>query len=274
MAQITTLIENRASGMNLKCEHGLSFHIQTVTGSYLFDAGQSGKFIENALRLEIDLAQVDAMVLSHGHYDHAGGLLHFFEVNAHAKVYLHRQAFKERFSSSLKMVKPNGIPWREEWQRFKHRFVFVDASLELEPGLHVLPNIQLVPGYEVSNPRLLTKQANELVHDRFEDELIVVLKEDKEPVVLCGCAHTGIVNILHHVQQQLGFNCFQLVIGGLHLAGQSEEEIEHVLSGLTTFDVQHWALNHCTGDEAIRLFKQTVFGPVSYADTGSRFVIV
>lgn len=271
MAQITTLIENRVSGQNLKCEHGLSFHIQTATGAYLFDTGQSGKFIENALKLGIDPSQVDAVVLSHGHYDHAGGLLHLFEVNDQAKVYLHSWALKERFSRSAHMVKANGIPWRDEWQQFKDRFVFVEAPMKLEDGIHLLPNIQSVPGFEVVNPRLVVEKKGELEPDRFEDELLLVLKEENEPIVFCGCAHNGIVNILHHIKRQLGMDRFQLVIGGLHLAGQPYEEIQKVLSGLTEFEVQHWALNHCTGDEAIRLFKETVFGQVSYADTGTCF---
>jgi len=273
MAQITILIENRVSKKNLKCEHGLSFHIQTAIGSYLFDTGQSGKFIENALKLGIDLSQVDAVVLSHGHYDHAGGLLHFFQVNDQAKVYLHRQALKERFSGSVKMVKSNGIPWRNEWQQFEDRFVFVDAPLKLEDSMHLLPTIQSVPGYEVINPRLLTKHQDQLVNDAFEDELVLVLKEKNDAVVFCGCAHNGIVNILHHIKKQLGMDHFQLVLGGLHLAGQPEDEIQKVLSGLSEFEVQHWALNHCTGDEAIRLFKQTVFGLVRYANTGTVFKV-
>ncbi|MBI9061617.1 MAG: MBL fold metallo-hydrolase [Marinilabiliaceae bacterium] len=271
MAQITTLVENRVSGKNLKCEHGLSFHIQTSSGSYLFDTGQSGKFIENALKLGIDLSQVDAVVLSHGHYDHAGGLLHFLEVNDRAKVYLHPQALKERFSRSAEVLKSNGIPWRNEWQQFEDRFVFVDEPMKLEDGIHMLPNIQSVPDYKVLNPRLVVEKDGVLVPDHFEDELLLVLKEENEPVVFCGCAHNGIVNILHHIKQQLGMDRFQLVIGGLHLAGQGQEEIQKVLEGITKFEVQHWALNHCTGDEAIALFKQTVFGQVSYADTGSQF---
>lgn len=274
MTRITTLVENRVSGQNLKCEHGLSFHIETEEQSILFDTGQSGKFIENAARLGIDLSMVDAVVLSHGHYDHTGGLTDFFRINDHALVYLHPKALKQRYSRSSKMVKANGIPWRDEWQQDAHRFVFVDQPIILSNEIHLLPNIEALPGYEVINPRLVVENNDQLLPDRFEDELILVIKnKEMNPVLFCGCAHNGIVNILHHVKNQLGYDRFELVIGGLHLSGQPMEEIQKVIDGVSGFQVEQWGLNHCTGNEAIQQFAHAFPGKVIQANTGSSFEV-
>lgn len=254
--KLTTLIENKQAVKQLKCEHGLSFLLQTDTLKILFDTGQSDKFLYNSKILGVDLSDVDYVVLSHGHYDHTGGLPHFLEINYKAKVIVHPSAFKQRFSSSAHMVKDNGVRWLDKLSEYSHRLFFVDEDIELDEGVWVLSNIKPSVGFEVVNERLVTKEGDGYVPDLFSDELVLLAKEKTHPLVICGCAHTGIVNILTEVKQRLDIDEFALVAGGLHLSGQSESEILKVVGGVKQYKVHQWALCHCTGDEAYEIFQK------------------
>ncbi|MCU4174657.1 MBL fold metallo-hydrolase [Carboxylicivirga sp. N1Y90] len=266
--ELITLIENKTSVNHLKCEHGLSFYLKFKDVIILFDLGQSGKFIANAEQLGIDLTKVDYVVLSHGHYDHTGGLPAFFEINIKAKVYLHREALKERFSWSTQMIKPNHIAWRDDVALYSNRFIFVDEPLELVPGLWLLTNIGKSKGMRLTNKKLIVRKNNVNECDQFEDEIVIVAKDKDLPVVLNGCAHHGIINILNEVKAQLGFDHYQLIAGGLHLNGQSEETIQKVIDELKPFSVEKWAINHCTGEKAVEVFINAFPNRVEYCHTG------
>ncbi|WP_430810596.1 MULTISPECIES: MBL fold metallo-hydrolase [unclassified Carboxylicivirga] len=266
--KLRTLIDNKQSKKQLKCEHGLSFLLETDEHIILFDVGQSDKFISNAQKMGVDLTKVDTVVLSHGHYDHTGGLPHFLRINKKARVLIHRSAFKERFSRSEVMIKENGIPWRKEMDTFKDRLQLINEDTQLAPGIRLLTNIEAVDGHEVSNQRLVVKKDSDYVPDDFEDEIILVAQQSDETIVLCGCAHNGIVNILSTVSKRLNCHKFRCVAGGLHLKGQNTDSIKHVLQGITDFKVEQWALNHCTGDKAFELFENTQSGTVTYCGSG------
>ncbi len=265
--KLTTLIDNKQSQKQLKCEHGLSFLLQTNKLNILFDTGQSDKFIFNAEKMGINPLSIDYVVLSHGHYDHTGGLPAFLRINSKAKVIIHKQAFKERFSRSTAMIKENGIPWRDEPELDSERLILIDQDLQLPDGTHILCNIKPKDGYEVINERLVVKDGSEYIPDPFEDELILVTSENK-PLVLCGCAHTGIVNILHAIQQRLHHSTFKCVAGGLHLNGSNRTNINHVINGLKPYYIDTWLLNHCTGDAAFEQFTNAYPNQVDYAGSG------
>ncbi|MBR8536525.1 MBL fold metallo-hydrolase [Carboxylicivirga sediminis] len=266
--KLTTLIDNKCSQNHLKCEHGLSFLLETDELNILFDTGQSDKFLFNAEKMGVDLLSIDYVVLSHGHYDHTGGLPAFLGMNNKAKVIIHKHAFKERFSRSSSMIKENGIPWRDESGIDAQRFMIIDEDLQLPDGTHILCNIKPKTGYEVINQRLVVKDGTQYKPDPFDDELILVTPEKIQPSVLCGCAHTGIVNILHIISERLHHNTFYYVAGGLHLNGRNKDEIEHVIRGLIPFHVNHWLLNHCTGEVAFDYFTEAFPNQVQYAGSG------
>ncbi|MCU4155298.1 MBL fold metallo-hydrolase [Carboxylicivirga sp. A043] len=268
MLKLTTLLDNKQHKKQLLCEHGLSFLLQTDNHTILFDTGQTDKFIVNAQKLGIDLAEVDYVVLSHGHYDHTGGLIDFFEYNSTAKVIIHNKAFKQRFSRSSAMIKENGIRWRDQYEKFASRFILLDEDYQLTDDIWILSDIKPQADFEVVNERLVVKENEQFIPDTFTDELILVAKTNNKPAVLCGCAHTGIVNILHQVKERLQFSSFSVVAGGLHLNGANEQQVEHVISGLSAFEVEQWALNHCTGDCAFELFEKAYSERVTYAGAG------
>jgi len=266
--KLTTLIDNRQNVNQLKCEHGLSFYLETDGLNIIFDTGQSNKFISNAQKLDIDLSNVDYVVLSHGHYDHTGGLPDFFELNSKAKAIISRKAFRQRFSRSTAMIKQNGIPWREELQKYAHRLVLIDDDFKLSDDIILLSNIHQQKEFEVINERLVVKEGGNLVADKFEDELVLVAQLASKPLVLCGCAHNGIINILQTIKERTGHKAFALVAGGLHLNGYASKEVNQILIGLKPFETDHWILNHCTGDNAFELFKQHFTNKVEYGGCG------
>lgn len=271
--KITTLIDNKQSVKQLKCEHGLSFLLQTKDINILFDVGQSDKFIFNANKLGLDLRDVDYVVLSHGHYDHTGGLPSFLEMNTKAQVLMHNNAFKQRFSKSSVMVKENGIPWRTHVDKFEDRIQLIDKDIELRNGISILSNVKAQERYKVVNERLVVKHNEDFMPDSFDDEMMLVARQNKEVLVMCGCAHTGIVNMLHTVKQRLGFNTFNTVVGGLHLNGCNNEQIGHVIKGLQPFTIKRWALNHCTGELAFEFFSNTYPQQVDYCGSGKAIKI-
>jgi len=266
--KLTTLIENKQVIKQLKCEHGLSFLLQTNGCTVLFDTGQSDKLLHNAQLLGVNLSDVDYVVLSHGHYDHTGGLPHFLEINSTAKVIVHPHAFKQRFSQSPQMVKENGIGWRKNIERYSNRFLFIEEDIELADNIWILTNIKAQEGFEVINDKLVTKIDEGYIPDTFDDELVLVANENNNPIIICGCAHTGIVNILHQVKQRFNYSEISLIAGGMHLKGKEETEISKVINGLAPFKVKQWALNHCTGKPAFEQFDTAFPEKVVYCGGG------
>ena len=269
--RLTTLIDNKQNLNQLKCEHGLSFLLETGQLKILFDTGQSDKFIHNANKLAIDLSDVDYVVLSHGHYDHAGGIPAFCEINSEAKIIVHQNAFNERFSKSTAMIKENGIPWRDNLSQYQDRIIFIDEDTQLGPDIFILCNMDTQTGYEPNNPRLVIKNKSNYIQDTFEDELILVAQTKYAPLVLCGCAHSGIVNILHTINNRLQYNTFSMVAGGLHLNGAAVDNIKHTIRGLKPFTIKKWGLNHCTGQSAFDHFSEVYSGITEYCGGGYSF---
>ena len=142
--RVVTLIENTSPRDELVCEHGLSLYIETGEYRILFDAGQSGAFADNAEKLGIDLRKVDFAVLSHGHYDHGGGLLRFLEINSTAPVYLRKEAFEPHFNAASKDI---GL---DRKLLDSNRLVFVDNDREIEPGIQLVSCNDRQPLYPIS----------------------------------------------------------------------------------------------------------------------------
>ena len=201
--KFTTLIENTAISPDLTAEHGLSLYIETGSHKILFDAGQTGVFADNAEKLGIDLSAVTLCVLSHGHYDHGGGLERFLERNNTAPVYLRRDAFGAHFNGPEKYI---GLA---PSLRDNSRLVFTDDALELAPG------ITLRSGNELSRPHpfpsfgLNVRKNDILSPDPFLHEQYLILEEAGRRILISGCSHKGILNILRWFSPDV-------LIGGFH----------------------------------------------------------
>ncbi|WP_185968821.1 MBL fold metallo-hydrolase [Carboxylicivirga sp. M1479] len=268
--RLTTLIDNKQSRKQVQCEHGLSFLLEQDGLNVLFDTGQSGKFLSNALKMGIDMSDVDFVVLSHGHYDHSGGLPEFFKLNSKAKLLVHKNTLRQRFSRSSVMVKENGTPWRSDLAKYLHRIVFITEDYQLAEGLNLVCSIPRREGFNAVNDRLVVKQAGAYVPDPFDDEIVLVADHGNKTLLLCGCAHTGIVNILHHVKERFNVEVFSCVAGGIHLHGCSADFILPIVNELSNFNIEKWALNHCTGAKAFQVFESYFPNKVEYMGSGGQ----
>ncbi len=269
--EIITLVENMAYRQGTKGEHGLSFIINTNDQQILFDTGQSDLLLANAKQLDIDLSRVDSVVISHGHYDHTGGLEAFFKVNQHAPVWLKPAAFETKYSKSTGQVRPIGMQ-PTLFTAFRDRFHFVKEKLELTPGLWIVPGIESHFSFEQSSSKMLVKREGQNIPDNFEDELFMLFDHPQGLCILSGCSHRGILNICKTAIHTSHNPKIRMLLGGTHLKGASSGKIEQTLEAFDEFQVQQFGLCHCTGLIPFMAFWQKYGEQVRYAHVGTRFL--
>jgi len=270
--RITTLIENhQGEHKALLHEHGIAFFIEYGDTKVLFDTGQSGRFIENARELRIDLAAIDHVVLSHGHYDHTNGFPFFVDhVPSGFTLNVHRDFFHEKYASEGLSLTYLGPSWTQQWaENAEFALRYVDGQgIDLAPGLHVVTDFDHPHPLEVKNPRFVVRRPgrSDTEVDDFRDEVAVVLETEQGLVVLVGCSHPGIMNILDTVAARFEQPIFA-VLGGTHLVEAQGERLETALGYLTRGSIGKLGLSHCTGDEAMdalesrsRVFYRNVTG--------------
>lgn len=241
--KIITLIENLVYDQGLVAEHGLSVYVETVNCKILFDTGQSGIFIQNAKTLGIAIEEIDCVVLSHGHYDHTGGLYPFLEANKKAKVYAKRELFDPKYRSNETFI---GTPKNEEL--LKDRLVFVDEITELDEGVFIMPNIPIKYTIDKHFDGLLKLKDTEIVPDEFDDELFMAIVEKERINIISACSHRGITNICEaateHFNRKVG-----LILGGFHLKNCTNEQFKHISCYFNKLNPSSIGVCHCTGVE-------------------------
>ncbi|MBF0235937.1 MAG: MBL fold metallo-hydrolase, partial [Desulfamplus sp.] len=256
--KITALIENIKSDSrsDLETEHGLSLHIEHNNLNILFDTGGSEAFGRNAAKLGIDLTQVDIAILSHHHYDHGGGLPWFISKNLQSKIYLGRPPSGDLwFKAFGGLLKKNiGLDSQLFIANLK-RFVFLNTMTEIAPDIFVLTDICKKYPRPKGNRKLLIEKNGDLEPDNFEHEIIIVLKDRGELVVITGCSHSGILNMVETVVRNFSDIPIKALVGGFHLAGipikslmpESRQEIQEIAAQILKYSVKRVYTGHCTG---------------------------
>ncbi len=249
---ITVLVENTARKRGLLAEHGLSVYIETGDRRILFDTGQSGIAVHNARILGCPIDQVDAVVLSHGHYDHTGGLKRVLESAGNPKVYAHPAAFRPKYACDEKNVsRPIGMPDVDEdfLRKMEYNSVSTIEPTRIGNGIFVTGEIPRVTAFEdTGGPFFLDEACSE--PDSILDDQALFFESSQGIVVLLGCAHAGIINSLLYIRRLTGQKPIHAVLGGMHLLSASQERMDRTIDQLRQFSPDHLGPAHCTGRKA------------------------
>ncbi len=248
--RITVLTENTTCREDLICEHGLSLYIETGDKRILFDAGQSGAFAANAQKLDIDLGKVDFAVLSHGHYDHGGGLLRFLQINETAPVYLSSNAHRPCYHGPEKYI---GL---DPALLDSGRLSFVEEDLAIAPGITLHSGKDRVPSYPADSFGLQVLEDGKLIPDDFRHEQYLLIREQGKLICISGCSHKGIVNIARWFRPDV-------LVGGFHFmkldpAGDGAQALEDAAEALLALPTRYYT-GHCTG-QAQYAYLKTIMG--------------
>ena len=256
--KITCLCENTASDDRFCAEHGLSLLIEADGRKILFDAGQSDLFLKNAELLGIDIAQIDLMVLSHGHYDHGGGITAFLGANEKARIYMSQFAFDECYNASDKYI---GL---DASLKGNERIVFVGDYHRVSEKLELFSCNDKQLSCPIDSAGLKIKCGDGFIPDAFRHEQYLKITENEKTYLISGCSHKGILNIMTWFEPDVlvgGFHFMKTdVIGGNPLLDATARE-------LLKYNTKYHTC-HCTGLEQFAYLKKQMGERLDYLATG------
>lgn len=273
--KLTILVEDRKGLPSIQREHGLSLFLQSPQGSWIFDCGQSDLVVSNALKLGISLERAGGIILSHGHYDHTGGLKAILQVTGSRPIYAHPGVFRERFR--LEEGKPPvsiGIPFsRSELERAGGEFNFGKEPRSLSAELYLSGEIARLTSFEKGQSYLTVKAGERYIPDPFNDEQFLIWKISGGLVLITGCGHAGLINSLQQASRLFPGEKFKAVVGGFHLHSAPPETLEKVVSNLKEFSPELIIAGHCTGAPAEKLLAEEFPGKFRKLEAGHRFLL-
>ena len=248
--QVIILVDNFVDrGEGLLAEHGLSLLVEGEDGKVLLDAGQTGVCVRNAARLGVGLDYLDRVVVSHGHYDHGGGLPALLDACVRPEVLAHPHAFSPRYAGRPgQEERPIGLSYKvEDLTRRGARVRLETRALEISRAFLATGPIPRLIEFEDDAPDFWVKGDHGWLPDHFEDDQALVVRTKEGLVVLLGCAHAGVINTLRHAMKLTGDDRIRAVIGGLHLASASLGRIHRTMAALREMEVGQVVACHCTG---------------------------
>lgn len=261
------MIENLVYQQGLYAEQGLSIYIETEDSKILFDTGQSGLFLQNALKMGIKIEDIDALVLSHGHYDHTGGLYPFLERNKKARIYAKKDIFKpkyrshDRFIGTISQIEP-----------LKDRLQFFDEITEITKNIFLMPNIDLYNATDTHFNGLNIKMGEEFFPDEFEDELFLAIKQNEQINIITACSHRGITNICRTAIEHFLLP-ISLILGGFHMKDCTMEQYVEITHYLRLLQPKSIGVCHCTGVEKYSEMAKDCESHLFYNYTGKEIFL-
>ncbi len=256
--RVAILVDNEA-GAGLESEHGFSVWIDTGDRHLLFDTGKTDLLLTNAERLNIDLDMVDTVVLSHGHYDHTGGLAPLLHACRSCDIYCHPAAVSPRYSIRNHKVKQLQMP-ADSKTALEHlpqeHMHWVEQPMQITPDIGLTGPILRHTGFEdTGGPFYLDKEGRR--PDPIDDDLALWVRSEKGILVFVGCAHAGLINTLDQIRQQNPGEEIQAVIGGFHLAHADQMRQERTIRALQQLNPPCIIPCHCTGEEMVEKLRYT-----------------
>ncbi len=248
--RITILAENSVVvPFDVIGEHGFSAFVEMDGFNFLFDTGQGKALVNNALALKKDLNSAQFLYLSHGHYDHTGGMVDLLKIKSPIDVYTHPDMFSERYWFKGGVQKYIGVQFSKEYlESLGANFKFHKDFQEIAKNVYSSGEVERNTPFEKIDAEMKVKNENgELVQDQIWDDYSMAIKTSKGLVVILGCAHAGIVNILNHFIKQTGEKEIYAVLGGTHLGFANDEQIDETVKVLDKYNIQKLGVSHCTG---------------------------
>jgi len=277
--KIVNLIEDTQGRAECVCAHGLSFYIETAKHKLLLDLGPSEETLHNAIKLGIDLSKIDTVILSHGHYDHSGGIMPFAKINPQATIYMQESAGADYYADDGRRAEDG-----------RYRYIGIDKKImgltqvtKLQGDYSIDDELELFTiksrSHEVpfTNKRLLIRDGNEFVRDDFIHEQYLVIKDGDKRILMSGCAHNGMLSILDAFTDKYGV-APDVVISGFHLMKKTEykdEELWQITdlgNELKKYPTQ-FITCHCTGEPAYEIMKLAMGDRLRYVRSGEEVIL-
>lgn len=271
MVRMINLIEDTPGAYGCSYEHGLSFYIKTKHHKILFDTGASGLFLKNAEYLGLDLTEIDTVILSHGHYDHGGGLLEFAKINPKAQIYVRENAFLPYYHKHPENHRYIGLDPRIESLA---QVVKVTQDLVIDEELSLFTNVKGRTLWPSGNRELAVKVKDRMEQDEFSHEQYLVITDGEKKYLISGCAHNGILNILDACKKKEG-RMPDVVVSGFHMMkkqGYTEEDYEMIrktAQDLKNFPIRFFT-GHCTGEIPYQIMKEILGERIQYIHSGDK----
>ena len=255
--KIFALIENtNLKNFALDSEHGISFYIETSEKNFIFDCGQSGLAWKNAEKLNLNLKKINFVVLSHSHYDHAGGFPKLLKYVTPKKIYTGKNFWYEKFSKTDDGYIYRGVGFSaDDLKNLGIEQKICRDILQIDENIFFIGNFIRRYKFEIIPKKFVVGENK--IQDNFDDEICLAIKSGGEIILIVGCSHAGILNIISTVQERLNLP-IKMLIGGVHLLNADENRIDKTLNELKNFDIKNFAFCHCSGEKICKKLNSEI----------------
>lgn len=260
--RITFLSDNKTENPACVAEWGLSILIESCGHKVLFDTGASSIFAGNAASMGIRLDDVEAAVISHGHYDHTEGLPYFCMENDHARIYIHKNAISEAYGiDSSGMIEDDncGIRWSNKFiENIRDRIVFTHDNFRINNSMILVGDIEPLKDYPMTDRfyRPVINREDKYIPDNMNHEQILIAEEETGIHIFSGCSHTGVMAAVERAKELFPGKNIRSLVAGMHLYPVEGKEKEKIVESLCSLGIDYIVPVHCSGMEAIMMFKE------------------